>query len=171
MVMIFEVYFKNLYRNIRKWVKHCLISIMVCQQVHIQHRATRITLTNHGNRHYEHLSMASIIIGRLKLYLSQNYSIKKNISILVCLNPGQITPESICSLSSRYIVLAGKSIPQEDWSCFLSQRYCFKNYILETYHKAVKHIAQKVTELIWEELVKQGGIECMLKLWKRWKKI
>ena len=35
---------------------------------------------------------------------------------------------------------------------------------VERYHGAVKHIVQKVTELIWEELVKQGGIECMLKL-------
>ena len=36
---------------------------------------------------------------------------------------------------------------------------------VETYHGAVKHIAQKVTELIGEELVKQGGLEGLAVCW------
>ena len=42
---------------------------------------------------------------------------------------------------------------------------CFP-VLVETYHRAVKHIAQKVTKLIGEELMEQEGLEEGVVCWR-----
>ena len=102
----YGIYCRNIYKTIRRCIKDGIICTMTRQQMPLQPKGTRIALTNHESRPYAHLSMDSIAIGSLKLYPSQRYSFKNHVLVLVCLNSGHITPESISSLSSRFIGLA-----------------------------------------------------------------
>ena len=54
--------------TMRKWVKNCLIHTMMCQQVPIQPRSSRIDLPSPERKLYAHLSMDSNVMQSLKLF-------------------------------------------------------------------------------------------------------